>query len=408
MIMPLQSDSASPTRSSRFTSDIITSVQDWQTLQSDWDRLFALSEGATPWQSWSYLSTWWRHLADPKQQLRIIVVREAGAAVLILPLQLTRGRMLRIPLRFLEPIGMLHDVNRPRLALGIHDPAAYDHALQRIEGMKGDWDVLRIDEQRQENWELQRLREYARASGLRLRQAPSFLCPWLDLQRPWEPFLKSRGTKLRKNLRAAHRKLEQQGAVQVRTYEQPDAVERAMRDMLDLHSRSWKAKKKIGMAQSPEYERFYTDLTRAMAQRGDCRIHILYCGGKPVAGTIAFMDQRNYYSAEIAHDDAYSACSPGTLLEAAELQSLMEERKYARYDFMGGALNNKMRWTDDRHDTYRVLLMRPGMRTLATDLYYFRLKPLALRHLPFLRRASVARELSAPTPPADTEHRLPP
>jgi CelD/BcsL family acetyltransferase involved in cellulose biosynthesis len=385
-----------------FTSEVITRVQDWQALEADWDRLLESSDASTPWQSWSYLFTWWKHLAEPRQQLRIVVVRsKRNEPVLILPLQLTRGRMLGIPLRFLEPIGMLHDVNRPRLALGRTDPAAYECALQRVEQMRDDWDILRIDEQRVGDWELDRLRTYARSSGLMVRLAPSFLCPWLDLRQAWEPFLQSRGNKLRKNLRAAQRKLEAHGPVQVRTYQDTAGVAMAMEHLLELHRLSWKAQKKIGLAQSSAHELFYRDLTNAMAEKQRCRVHILYCGERPIAGTIAFMDTANYYSAEIAHDDRYSACSPGTLLEAAELQNLMNEQRFGRYDFMGGALNNKLRWTDERYDTYRVLLLRPGLRTLLTDSYYFRLKPLALRHLPFLRQASVARELSAP-PPVDS------
>jgi CelD/BcsL family acetyltransferase involved in cellulose biosynthesis len=401
MIQRTQTSKASPDLAAtkaavRFTAEVITQPDAWRSLEEHWDCLLKQSESFSPWQSWSYLSTWWRHLAGANQQLRIIVVRDASSTPrLILPLQLTHGRMLRIPLRFIEPIGMLHDVNRPRLALGTNDPTAYACAFECIERMRDEWDVLRIDEKRLDDWELARLREYALNRGLALRLAPSFLCPWLDLRQSWESFLKSRGTKLGKNLRAARRKLEARGAVAVRTYEGPHDIDDAVQQVLDIHRRSWKAVKKIGLAQSGAHECFYVELTRAMAQHGHCRIHLLYSGERAIAGTIAFMDESHYYSAEIAHDDDYSACSPGTLLEAAELQNLMQEQRFIRYDFMGGALNNKMRWTDQRDDTYRVLLLRPSLRTWLTDLYYFRLKPLALHYFPRLRRDSVTRELSA-------------
>jgi CelD/BcsL family acetyltransferase involved in cellulose biosynthesis len=329
-----------------------------------------------------------------------VVRNRQHEAVLILPLQLAHSSMLRIPLRFLEPIGMLNDVNRPRLALGPRSAGAYECAFACVRALRDEWDVIRIDEKSLDDWELQQLRAFGCSERLAVRLAPSFLCPWLDLRQVWDSFLRQRGSKIRKNLRAAQKRLEARGRVRVQTYERADEIPLAMQHMLELHRFSWKAPKKIGLSQSAAHEQFYRELTHAMASRGQCRIHILYCNEQPIAGTIAFMDDDSYYSAEIAHDERFSVCSPGTLLEAAELSGLMNERRYVRYDFMGGALNNKSRWTDESHNTYRVLLMKPGLRTLATDTYYFRLKPLALRYFPFLRRESVSRELSAPVPAA--------
>jgi hypothetical protein len=52
-----------------------------------------------------------------------------------------------------------------------------------------------------------------------------------------------------------------------------------------------------------------------------------------VAGAIRAMDDKVYYGAQIAHDADFDRYSPGTFLEAMELEGLMQEKRFDPYHF---------------------------------------------------------------------------
>jgi CelD/BcsL family acetyltransferase involved in cellulose biosynthesis len=243
--------------------------------------------------------------------------------------------------------------------------------------------VIRIDEKPWNDAEIALLRDYGLEHGCQFRQIFSHLVPYLDLRQSWATFLQTRSQKLRKNLKAARRKLETRGAVALRSYESEAEVLEAFEVMLDLHQRSWKRKQEVEHSRSEAYPEFYSNWVEHMAELGQCRILVLYCGEAPVAATIAFTDRGTYYSAQIVHDAEFAACSPGTLLEAMELELLMTEGRYHTYDMMGSFLNNKLRWTDTAMKSAHALVLRRRLRTFLMDAYFFLIKP-------YLRPALVA------------------
>lgn len=362
---------------------VLTDPAGFEELRPWWDQLLADSAEHTPWQSWDYLSQWWLHMSGDKG-LRLFVVERGGRPCLILPLQVsTRFQMLGLPVRMLEPIGMIMHVNRPRLGIGPADPAAYACALEHVWSQRGDWDLIRIDEKPLDDPEVELLRAFARARGLLYRDIFSHVCPYLDLRQPWPRYLQSRGGKLRKNLRAARRRLEKLGRVRVRSYGSPAEVHEAFEILLQLHQRSWKGHKRIEHGHSPGYQRFFHGWVRSMASRARARILVLFCADRPVAATVAVTEGDTYYSAQILHDRAYSRCSPGTLLESIELEELMTQQRFATYDFLGAFLRNKLRWTDTARSTALVFVMQKTWRNRLIDAYYFHAKPRVKR---FLRR----------------------
>jgi hypothetical protein len=58
-----------------------------------------------------------------------------------------------------------------------------------------------------------------------------------------------------------------------------------------------------------------------------------------------------------------------------EIEGLMDEGRFARYDMMGSFLNNKMRFTETATKSSHVLVLRRRVRTFAMDAFYFCIKP---------------------------------
>jgi len=359
---------------SNLTTRIVTDVAGWEQLSPYWDPLLNASHDSTPWQNWDYLTHWWKHLGKTKK-LRIVVVERGGEPVMIFPLQLGPENMIGLNTRILEPIAMLWDVNRPRFAIGAPDDDAFRAGLDAILGFKKEWDTLRVEELPIDDAQSRALDVFAAQNGFRFRYAQSSVVPFIKVDCSWQDFLKTRGSKMKKNLRASLRKLEAMAPVTLTSHESPEEVYEAYKITLALHAKSWKRKKKVGLSLSKDFEAFFSGFLDGMARRGQTRILVLRAGDKPVAATIAFTHLDTYFSTEIVHDAAYAACSPGTLLESFELERVMNERQYANYDFLGRFLSNKQRWTDQARITHRIYIFRPSLTNWLLDLHYFRAKP---------------------------------
>ncbi len=366
------------TKAGALTSRIVTDFAGWEALRPWWDRLLEASTDPTPWQTWDYLTNWWRNLAG-RRRLRIVVVESGGTPVMIFPMQITREWMIGVPTRLLEPISMMWDVNRPRVALGAPDPRAFQVGLETLWGIRREWDSIRIEELPIDDPQARALRDFAEMRGMRFRDVLSSVCPTLRLDQPWDAFLKSRGPRLRKNLRASLRKLESAGAVRLEVCATVAEVERGFGVMLQLHQRSWKRRKRVGLSLSPQFRSFFRGFLMAMAQRDGARVLVLHCNEQPVAATVAFLHLDTYFSTEIVHDAAWARYSPGTLLEALELERLMTAGGLRHYDFLGRFLSNKQRWTDDSRVTSRLYLFRRTASNWLLDLHYFRAKPAVKR-----------------------------
>ncbi len=357
---------------------IVSDLNGWQALQPWWDTLLEASTDSTPWQTFDYLWCWWQHLREARQ-LRIIVVESAGVPVMIFPLQITRETMMGLPLRLIEPITMMWDVNRPRFALG-----APDMSLLRF-GLDADRVPLvadapeRVEELPLSDPQAQELEALAAREGLWFRDVLSSVCPYLSLEQPWDAFLKSRGPRLRKNLRAALRRLESHGPVRLDVRERPEDIARAFDVVMSLHQRSWKRRKHVGLSLSVPFRDFFRAFLFRRAAQGRACVLTLWAADRPVAATIAFVHQDTYFSTEIVHDAAFAHCSPGTLLESMELERLMRARQQRCYDFLGRFLSNKQRWTDTARVTHRIYVFRPGLVNALVELHYFRAKPLIKR-----------------------------
>jgi CelD/BcsL family acetyltransferase involved in cellulose biosynthesis len=362
-------------KSAALTCRVLTTLEEWQRLEPQWDALLDASPDATPWQSFAFLTGWWKHLSE-RMPLRLFVVEREGSVCLVMPLQISTWRMMPgLPVRMLEPVSMVMDVNRPRMALGRVDRAAYHCALDAIWQHAREWHLIRLDEKAWDDAEVAILRDYALERGCIFRQHFSHLIPFLDLRQGWNSFLQQRSQRMRKNLKAARRKLEQLGAIRLQGYESREEIREAFRIIIELHARSRKHKLKIEHSTSTAYQEFFRTWGDAMAARGQCRAFALFCGDNPVAATIAFTAGDVYYSTQIVHDEHYAACSPGTLLESMEIEHLMGERRHATYDFLGSFLNNKLRWTDSAAHTTYIFVLQRSFRNFIMDGYYTWLKP---------------------------------
>ena len=116
-----------------------------------------------------------------------------------------------------------------------------------------------------------------------------------------------------------------------------------------------------------EYRSFYRDLLGKDTDGLRGHALVQYIDDEPSAATLAISSAGGYYSLQIAHDERFKQFSPGTLLEAVEMQWFFGNPSLNRYEFLGGAGPNKRRWTSTATDTCTVAIRRRGLHLAIAD-----------------------------------------
>jgi CelD/BcsL family acetyltransferase involved in cellulose biosynthesis len=386
----------------RFEVHRITEVGGWRAIAAEWDRTLRSTPGYTGLQSFDFLATWWECMAG-KRKLWILAFYEAGDVAGIAPFQMVERRILGKTYRTLEFLGMTEDILVPKVLFPEHRCVELRAALvDYLAEHRSEWDLLELDELAAADPLLADLSALSRRSGLIHRERPFHDCPFIDLSKETpESFFAKRSRKLLKNVRAAERKLAEIGGVAVTSHTAEAEIGRAFDRFLQIEKLSWKREAEVGMASDASYAVFYRALLGVFARRHGARVLMLAVGDKPIAGTIAISFDGIYCSLQIVHDEAYARYSPGTLLEFHELDGLLRSRSAQRYEFLGGALTNKLRWTSDSIATTCVRARAAEARTQLLDLYEFCAKPAAKR---VLRRVGIFK----PLPPSRPGESRPP
>ena len=174
---------------------VVDRTQGFAALEKEWEELYQNSPLATPFQSWSWLYSWWESYGED-YQLRLITLRdEDDLLVGIVPLMLERRwgfeRLLFIGTGLTDYNDLLA---REGWEQGVSQ--AGEQALKEM----GGWQVI----------DLQQVRSQAAAWNLFEAWAGPRSCVWQDDSpvievRPWEELLASVSRKLRSSARRSLR-----------------------------------------------------------------------------------------------------------------------------------------------------------------------------------------------------------
>ncbi len=167
----------------------------------------------------------------------------------------------------------------------------------------------------------------------------------------WSAYLLRRPGALRETIRRRLRRAEKLAGAQFNLLTSPSEMDLAAEVFESVYRRSWK---------DPEpYPDFNVALMRAMAERGWLRLGVWSIGGDPVAVQFWVMHSGQATMLKLAHDEAFKALSPGTVLTALMLRHLLDIDHVARIDLGRGDDVYKKGWAVERRQRIGVLLINP-------------------------------------------------
>jgi len=343
-------------------------------LQAHWQTLERAVPGLTVFQTHRYQAAWVRSFGVSRK-LMIVCILDGDEVIGIAPFQVSLVTVHGRTHRQLGFLGAPWEVDRPRFLFGRDARECAEAAAQALLARRDEWDMVWFHEQDAADPALDAFCTTLSRHGLLHGRVPGSHCPYLVLQGTWPDFLATKSQKLRKTLKSSRRKLEAQGRLDFESCTgDPQRLQELFSEYEVLESHSWKAKDAVGVSQSIEHLRFYRQLIDTFGATGQFVFRCLRLDGRLVAATFGVRHGGTFYSLHIAYDAAYAKCSPGTLLESMELEECFGA-DLDEYDFLGGFLKNKVRWTSRMRDTVVVHLYQRRPRLVAAYAYYFIVKP---------------------------------
>jgi len=325
-------------------TSLLTHADAFLGARAAWQELAGVSENATPFQTWEWQSTWWKHFGGSRS-LRLYTVHEGGDLVGIAPMMLSRGIW-----RALRPCGVGPSDYLHPLARAGYERAVADSLAERFCEEPG---VDLID--------LHQVRETeAMAERFRARTQEQAKALVLDLPGTFDAYLATLG----KSLRYDVRRFEKPGRSETVSIEEPaDAVSAsaALTVLFDLHVRRWR-KRMLPGAFTPALRRFHLEWARLAVEAGMLRLSVLRHRGEPVGAVYGMAQGQTVYYYQAGFDPKAGNISPGTLAVAHTIRRAIEEGM-RQFDFMRGDEPYKRRWQPQRCWANERILV-PGQGSL--------------------------------------------
>ena len=310
-------------------------------LRSEWAGENAAATD-DPTLSDAYLRIWWRYFGTPGSDAILALMTPAETVVGLLFTRMETEVYGRMPVRVIRCWVNGH-AQRAGLFLRCDPNKAAQAIAAYWASNRRRWDLLRLQGLPEGDF-ADALLQHARARRGRGTVARRWAHSVLNIEEPWETYLRSRiSTDTRKEVERQGRRLAQVAAVDFQIRESVEAVSAAMKDFATIELGSWKKEAGEVLASQPAIAGFYQDVFTTFAARGMAAVATLRVGDTPICAVLGLRTDRRLLALKTSFDERYAKYSPGSQL----FKHLIEHsfgRGFTEFDFYG-MMSFSQRWS---------------------------------------------------------------
>lgn len=316
--------------------ELITSIDAWQAIASEWDALLENSHIDLPYLRYAFQQAWWHTRGGGEWQpesthLRIILARHESRLVGIAPLFEVPGSSGQTELML---IGSIEVADYLDLIATADDLQEFTNGLLNFLASHSltQGKPLNLFNILEDSLSLPLLTASAKAGGWQYAQERLQPCPQVLLPLDWEEYLANLDKKQRHEIRRKIRRLE--GAelpshwrmVQNTLELQPGLAQFMDMMVLDPAKQAFL---------TPTMRQFFTEISHSLLDAGILHLSFLEIDGKPAAGYFCLLYNHALWVYNSAWEGTFSEYSPGWVLLAYLVQWAIENQLKA-IDFMRG------------------------------------------------------------------------
>jgi CelD/BcsL family acetyltransferase involved in cellulose biosynthesis len=316
-------------------------------------------DGGTPFRSWSWLTTWWRHYGQgrPGRELSVWLVFQnqlSGDPALVgaLPAYIgeswAKGRVLRL----LGDGEVCSDHVGLLAAHGMEEAVA--GALASTLSEQADWDLLDFAGVDADDVATNALIDQLALTNAAVTRMEADRCWVIDLPPTWEEFLAMQSKSHRKQLRQMDARVLQSGRARWRLVESPAEFATAWSTLIDLHQRRRQSLGEPGCFASRTWAAFHWDVAQQLLAEGRLRLSVLELDGRPIAAEYHFVGAAATYAYQGGVDPDRLHDEPGQLSTICSIKRAIDEGQ-RQFDFLRGDEPYKAHWRATPRSTVRLV-----------------------------------------------------
>jgi CelD/BcsL family acetyltransferase involved in cellulose biosynthesis len=338
--------------------EIIECAEEFFALRDAWNELLKRSAASGVFLTHEWLSSWWKHLSGDRR-LSILVARDHGRLLGILPLMERRAQYSRLMPRVLEFLGS-GQIGSDYLDAIIAAGQEGDVSTAFAEYCHSRGLMLQLSQLRTGTCSVLGLAQSLARRGWAIADTKLNVCPYIDLTGlTWERYLEGIGPNLRKNVGRYLRLLQKDFDMRFDCVKSPSEATAALEIVMDLHRKRWERAGTSEAFQTSSVIDFHNEFVRLAADRGWLRILVLWLNGRPAASLYGLRYGPTFYFYQSGFDPDFSKHSVGVANMGLTIKTAIEEGAL-EYDFLHGSEEYKFHWASATRDLGRLELYPPG------------------------------------------------
>lgn len=352
-----QTSSANDPRAQQpITVERVSSLDELNALQTDWDRLAYASEAPNVFTTFVWYRTWIARRIEETGSGRlepfVLVARQNEAIVGIAPLVRRIAVRGGLPVRKIEFVTTHSDYNE--LVIGSDVPALTAAMLNALALSADNWDILDLMDLRNDTDQTSQLERAAVRAGLGYRSfAEPDGCLYMPIHAPWSE------TSTRKQLRFARRASLAFGqraleGFHARVIDQPHLESELLQRLIAVEAQKHVAGK-LSQPVVGRYRDVFQALVDTLGPRGEIAIVVVEQNNRLIAWRWLYCCGTKLWDYLTAYDHAFSELSPGTILLCKAIDYGFAHG-FDEFDFLRGMDAYKQRWTSTFRSNRHIVL----------------------------------------------------
>jgi len=288
--------------------EVIKDCEKFQEIKQEWNILLQKSNSDSIYLTWEWLYTWWEIWGKNGLSLSIIIVRKKNELIGIAPLFLRKTRWKKLfiirKLNFLGKSELEVGSNYMDFIImkGREKEVLLNLAVFLLESKEIRWnEILLSSVYEKSNLLLYFLPNFKQRKGLEINQININQCPYIELPKDWESYLKTLGSNTRRNLRSDRRKLFSSGRLEYIVYKQKDAGF-YLDDFIAVHRKRWESRLSEDAFLNERSIQFIKKITQLFSELNYLRINFLKHNDKIIAGSYNFIFNGRLYAYQTGVD----------------------------------------------------------------------------------------------------------
>jgi CelD/BcsL family acetyltransferase involved in cellulose biosynthesis len=334
--------------------NIFEDFNDLENYREDWEKLLEKSPADSPFSTYEWLSTYWKHFHQDKKLLAM-VFKEEGHLAGIIPLMAFHETQKFYPLRKITFVGRDYS-DRADFIVGKEKGKVVDALMEFLADDYRSWDVLHLEQIPEKSDSLGMLRHCAKKRGLLFECWEQTICPYIILNQELSRSMEKRAGPFKKEIQKSIRRLQDVGKVSFSRSITHSHIDKLVSTAAFVDEKSHKFAEGKTLFTNPRARDFLGEIARHFSKRKWLDFATLEVDDVPIAYEYHFRYKEINYAYTGSYDQHYASFGPGTGIMYRLIQDSVD-LGLKEYDLLQGGHEYKWRWTDKGRKQVQVMIV---------------------------------------------------